>query len=251
MITSSKQEVRFTPRDLCDENGNPEKGAPVYIIEPPTVFTRSEWNRALLNIGARQVSSTDLLVVLRRGIREIVAEDQRDEILAFVADFENSSQGLDEQIKTAQHLIEEHGEDSEIGLEAARGLTAALERHEDLNGRMEDLEGQMRVNYPPYARKLGDQTFWLENAPIIGAQLFLKGGENTVVEVRRERGVVPKEILNALPRSHVREIGWHAVRLMFPNQDDAKNSARPSSSESSRKRSAPARKARGASGAKS
>jgi len=249
MITSAKQSVRYTPRDLCDDDGQPIKGAPVYIIEPPTVFTRSEWNRALMNIGARQVTSVDLLAVLRRGIREVVDEDQREELLTFVQEFEDSSQGLDEQVTSARQIIDEHGEDSDLGKEATRALVEAIDRHSDLVGRMDDLEGQMRTMYPPYARKLGDQTFWMENAPIIAAQLYLKAGENTDVEITRERGRVPNEIIDALPRNHIREIGWHAVRLMFPNEDDAKNSARPSSSASSRKPLARTRKARGTSGA--
>lgn len=248
MITSVRQSVRYTPRDLCDDDGQPIEGAPVYIIDPPTVFTRSEWNRALMNIGARQVTSSDLLAVLRRGIREVVDEAQREELLTFVQEFEDSSQGLDEQVTSARQIIDEHGEESDLGKEAARSLVKAIDRHSDLVGRMDDLEGQIRIIYPPYARKLGDQSYWMENAPVIAAQLFLVAGENTDVEVVRERGRVPNDILDALPRNHVREIGWHAVRLMFPDQDDAKNSARPSSSASSRKPSARTKKARGTSG---
>ena len=239
MITSSKQEVRFTPLDLCDDTGRPIPGAPVYIIETPTVFTRSQWNRALLNIGARQVSTADLLATLRRGVMEVVAEDLRGDLLGFVQEFEDSSQGLEDEIAAAQ--ADEFTPDT---------LAQVLERHGGLVARMEDLEGQMRQMYPPYARKLGDQVFWMESAPLIAAQLFLKGGENTDVEIRRERGWVPDDILDTLPRAHVRELGWHAVRLMFPDADDAKNSARPSSSGGSQKRSSRALRAHGTSGAK-
>lgn len=249
MITSAKQEVRFTPRDLCDEDGQPVEGAPVYIIEPPTVFTRSEWNRALLNIGARQVSTDDLLAVLRRGIREVVDEDQRDELLTFVQEFESSSQGIDEQVAEARQTIAEHGEDSGIGKEALKSLTTAMAIHADLIGRMDDLEGQMRQLFPPYARKLGEQSFWMENAPLVAAQLFLKRAENIDVEIVRERGKVTAATMDALPVSHLREIGWYAIRLMFPTQADAKNFARPSSSAASRKPSVRTRKARGMSGA--
>lgn len=247
MITSAKQEVRYTPRDFCDEDGKPLDGAPVYIIEPPTVFTRSEWNRDLLNIGARQVSNDDLLATLRRGIREVVEEDQRAELLAFVQAFEDSSQGVEQEVADAKAVVDEHGEESPEGQAATQHLLAVLERHNDLSARMEDLEGQMRQMFPPYARKLSDQVFWMENAPIIASQRFIKGGEN--VEIRRERGRLPDDVLNAIPRAHLREVGWHIVRLMFPSKDDAKNSARPTSAANSRKPSGRVRKGRGTSGA--
>lgn len=249
MIISAKQVVRYTPRDLIEDD-RPVEGAPVYLIEPPTVFTRSEWNRALLDIGARQVSSDDLMATLRRGIREVVAEDQRAELLEFVEAFQESSQGVPEVVASVQAVIEEHGEESDVAKAAVESLNAAIDRHSELTGRMDDLEGQMRRMFPPYSRKLGEQAFWMENAPLIAAQIFLNGGENTEVEIVRERGRVPVEVLDALPRNHVREIGWHAIRLMFPNEADAKNSARPSSSASSRKPSARTRKARGTSGVK-
>lgn len=249
MITSVKQEVRYTPRDLCDDNGNPLDGAPVYIIEPPTVFTRSEWNRDLLIIGARQVSAADLMVTLRRGIREIVEAGQQAELLEFVQAFEDSSQGVEQEAAEAKAIIDEHGEESPEGQAAAQRMIDVLDRHNDLAARMEDLEAQMRQMFPPYARKLSDQVFWMENAPIIAARLFLKGGENTGVEIRRERGRVPDDVLDVIPRAHLREVGWHAIRIMFPREDDAKNSARPTSAANSRKPSGRVRKGRGISGA--
>jgi hypothetical protein len=165
MITSAKQIVRFTPRELCDEDGRPLPDAPVYLIEPPTLFTRAEWHRAMFDIGARQVTVTDLLATMRRGIREVVAEDQRDELLAFIEQFENSSQGMDELSESTRQIIDQHGEDSDEGKEAAAALMEAIREQADMTGRMDDLEGQMRRMFPPYGRKIGEQLFWLENAP--------------------------------------------------------------------------------------
>jgi len=238
MITSAKQIVRFTPRDLCDEDGRPLPDAPVYLIEPPTLFTRAEWHRAMFDIGARQVTVTDLLATMRRGIREVVAEDQREELLAFIQQFEDSSQGLDELSENTRQIIDQHGEDSDEGKEATAALMEALASQADMTGRMDDLEGQMRRMFPPYGRKIGEQLFWLENAPLVSARMFLTGAENTGVDVDRKHGMLPRETLDLLPAGHPREIGLHAIRLMNMIGADVKNSARPSSSVASRKRSA-------------
>lgn len=266
MITSVKQEVRYTPRDLCDDNGNPLDGAPVYIIETPDVRSVSQWNQGMLEKGARHVPQDVLLAVMRRGINDVgdridfpyygPAEDvdnpasQTSQILAFLDDFEASSQELENDISQAQRLIDEHGAESEIGIAASVSLNERLARHASLVGIMDDLEDQMCVLYPPYRRKLSMNAAWMAEAPILAFEMFVVGGENTDVEIRRERGRVPNDVLNAIPRAHLRQVGWHAAKLMSPSKDDAKNSERPTSAADSRKPSGRVRQGRGTSGAK-
>lgn len=249
MITSANAVVRFTPRELQDASGRPLPGAPVYLIDPPTLFTRSEWRRELADLGAKMVGAQALIVAMRRGINTVVAEDQRAELLSFVGEFEDSSASLAADIAEFETTIQ--------GVETGEGDTAAsnaaldrLNRHSALIERMEDLEAQMRRMYPPYARMLGEQTYWLETAPLVAARIFLKGGENVAVAVERRNGRIPTELLDALPAGHVQEIGWHAISLMNAIGADAKNSDGPSSSAESQARSTPAKRAPGRSSEK-
>jgi hypothetical protein len=249
-IISAKETVRFTPSDLCDEHGAPQPGAPIYLIEPPTGLTKATWTRELTNLGARHVGQDELDAALRRGIREVVAEDMRGELFALLDDFNASSQGLEEQYDTAQQIVAEHGKDSDIGKQAAENFKAIVERHGDLSDRVEYYKDEIADKYPPYSKKLGDALFFNQVAPIVSAQIFLKGGINTPVEIKPEGGRVPVEALDRIPPSHLAQITRKILALMSPSKDDAKNSDGPSSSESSRKPSAQAKKARGTSSIK-
>lgn len=242
MITSAKQKVRFTPRDLCDENGKPLDGAPVYFIKAPTPVSRAEWRRALSDAGARQVTRSDLVTTLKRGIKEIVEAEQQEELLAFVDEFEAVGNEVDEIYARLRQMSPKDAE------EGTPELIEAVARQHEMTGKMDDIESQMRRMYPPYARKLSEQTFWLETAPIMACHLFLAGWENVDAEFKRGY-IVPDEVMMHIPRDHIAEIGWHAITLTSA-AGQAKNSVGPSSSASKPKRSARTRKARGTSSAK-
>lgn len=262
MITSAKQVDRFTPVALCDENGKPQPGAVVYLIQAPTLQARAEWRRELSDRGARHVSRDSLMATLRRGIKEVVAEDQRDELLAFCDEYDAAEREVAEASAVARDLLaamrplEDYDEDEDNAAyhaeseEIAAPAIDAINRQAELIGRMEDLEGQMRRMYPPYSRKIGEQVYWLETAPLTAAQMFLIGAENSKIKITRERGLVPMDVVSSLPDGHAVEIGWRVVGLMNLIGHDLKNSDGPSSSASKPKRSARTKLARGTSSAK-
>lgn len=249
MITSAKQTVRFTPRELCDDNGKPQPGAVVYLIQAPTLHTRAEWHRLLSDQGAKHVSSDTLYASMRRGINKVVAEDQRAELMAFLDEYESRLTEYRDEIIDANARSEGLEDGSEEAKAIGAELLAIFGKITDLKDQMDDLEGQMRRMFPPYGRKFGEQLFWMQLAPLTAAAMFLVGAENSEADVSRTAGLVSDETLSALPTGHALEIGWRAVGLMNAIGDDIKNSDGPSSSASKPKRSARTKMARGTSSA--
>lgn len=242
-IVSVNQVLRFVPYAWRDDRNQPIAGAPTYLIRPPSIMTKARWRRDLgaAGAGAAPPDRAEMMAVLRRGIREIVAEHQQDSLLALIEEYD----GLFARV---QEMRAQDSGTADERLEAGEALKA-------LSGRMDFLEGEMRRKYPPYAQVISDRTFWFETAPVLAAQHFLCGWEN--VEAGGEplafaqvNGLVPEALLDQLPAEHVYDVGWRAMGLTAATQADEKNSGGASGSGASPTRSPRTRTARGSSTAK-
>jgi hypothetical protein len=84
---------------------------------------------------------------------------------------------------------------------------------------------------PVYAGLLAARQRYLGTLPWVAARHALRGWEgNGLPPFRRARGLVPDDLLDALPQEDVEAVGWQASTLMQPGQDAAKNSGAPSPS---------------------
>ena len=81
---SAKETVRLTPSDLPEG----AEDAPVYLIAVPTLRERVGFRRALAATGARYPGDSELVSCLKEGVGQVVAEDQRPELLALLDDYE-------------------------------------------------------------------------------------------------------------------------------------------------------------------
>jgi hypothetical protein len=84
---------------------------------------------------------------------------------------------------------------------------------------------------PVYAGLLAARQRYLGTLPWVAARHALRGWEgDSLPPFRRARGLVPDDLLDALPQEDVEAIGWRASTLMQPGRDAAKNSGAPSPS---------------------
>jgi len=84
---------------------------------------------------------------------------------------------------------------------------------------------------PVYAGLLAARQRYLGTLPWVAARHALRGWEGDgLPQFRRSRGLVPDDLLDALPQDDIEAVGWRASTLMQPGQDAAKNSGAPSPS---------------------
>lgn len=96
------------------------------------------------------------------------------------------------------------------------------------------LEATLRTAEPVYAGLLAARQRYLGTLPWVAARHALRGWEGSgLPPFRRVRGLVPDDLLDALPQEDVEAVGWRASMLMQPGQDAAKNSGAPSPSHES------------------
>lgn len=164
---------------------------PTYLIEIPGVFSKAQFHRACIAIGAQYDKDQKLFEVLRRGIVEVVEDHGHAECLELVDQFE---------------------------------ATAAADRDDELEADMERLEFRISENYQHLAEIHARRTYYMEVAPIIAAQMFLLGWKNVEVDFKRRNGKVPIDRIESLPAGHAYQVGIRAMGLMHVTADQAKNS---------------------------
>ena len=210
--TSAKEQCRFIPSDYSEEARAVQETAasklrgkkrekqlaeiaarfetaPVYLIATPTILERAKWRRAVVSVGARWHDDAAMIDCLKRGIAEVIEPERQDEILATVDSF----------------------------AEANDDVTADLARD------FEEVERAILSAFEPYAAMAADRAYWLEVAPILAAQQFLRGWENVDSAFERRNGLVSETALGGIPEAHVIEIGLEAISLMSPTEAEAKN----------------------------
>jgi hypothetical protein len=84
---------------------------------------------------------------------------------------------------------------------------------------------------PVYAGLLAARQRYLGTLPWVAARHALRGWEgDRLPPFRRLRGLVPDDLLDALPQEDVEAVGWRASTLMQPGRDAEGNSEAPSPS---------------------
>jgi hypothetical protein len=214
---STTQPVRFTPPGCEGE------GAPVYLIEVPSVLTRPLFYRTLVERGVSLPPDSELRAALEDGIREVIEPWQQEELLAVSAAYWDA-----------------------IAADPAGVPDEARQRYFDMTRQLAPLLPEVR-------RISAAQTYFFELLPVVACECFLKGAENSPVEFKLAGGMLSRSTLTALPPGHVTAVGNKALELMNLSRDQEKNSESPSPSPSSPATSTagPSRKSKGTSGTSS
>ncbi len=192
---SAQETVRFIPSKYPE--GDP--AAPVYLLGVPTLLGRAVFQRAVTAQGARYVGDAELLEAARGDVRTLVVESQEAELLALLDAWESCQ---------------------------ATGGTP----DEPLRQKMTALQDTLAQQAGRYTQALADRVYFSTVAPLLAAQLFLKGLEHAPMPLPRRGGLVTEEALAALPHEELLEVGWKALALLFLTKEQEKNSPSPSSS---------------------
>lgn len=193
---SRRHRERFTPPRYDHLDGP----APVYLIAVPTTRDVIAWRREIEAAGARFYDQDRLRAALRQGVREVVAEDQHDELLEILDRYE------------ARLKARAEGEEEDPG-------------DADLDSQVEQIEDFVRRHHQPYREMLGDQAAWLEYAPVIACEMFLAGWEGLDAEFRTGGGgrIDPDRLERAVPREDQIAIGYKAMAMMHPSAAQKKS----------------------------
>lgn len=206
---SAREPIRFTPRPLCDANGAPLPGAPVYVIRLGRGVDRPLYRLALGQMGASIVQPDQVRATLREAVTEAAPENQADILAA-----------LDRLA-----LVERDGDADPADLRLIEHVTQFL-----------------RPYHQPLATLIAAQEHYNDLAPIAAARVFLKGWESEPMPAgeaspypplpafQQTLGMVPLSTLELLPEDHVLAIGWRALIGMQLAREQEKNSLSPSRS---------------------
>lgn len=182
---TKKDLIRFTP-----ERDN----APTYLLGVPTLAGRANFRRKIEEEGASFISDAALLDTLRDGVREHVTDNQKEEVLGLIDEFE---------------------------------ACAPLEILPELISKIKDIEKQIRDVYPTYREAVAARGYYLSIMPLVAAKCFLRGIEGGDVKFQSKAGTVTDECMDALPEEDVKAIGWEAFQLLTPTAAQIKNSGSP------------------------
>lgn len=164
-----------------------------YLIAPLTYRERQAFRADLAREGGIYPSHAQMLDALRAAVRE-ASPDNADELLAVIDASEATPDDAAVQVQLGT-------------LEAACATV------------------------PIYAGLLAARQRYLGTLPWVAARHALRGWEGGgLPPFRRARGLVPDDLLDALPQDDIEVLGWRASTLMQPGQDAVKNSGAPSPS---------------------
>lgn len=193
--TSAKEQLPFTPVE----------GGATYQIAVPTLLQRAAYRRDVQASGARYASDADLLALLREGVREVVEESGQGALLDLIDNYEAVAQDRE-----------------------------ALAQDEALGRDIAELEETIGRHYPPYAQAMADRGHWLAVAPIVAFQHFVRGWDGLEAPCEMKGGKVTDRCLEQVPENDILAVGYKAMALLHPTQDQAKNSPSRSPSPSGR-----------------
>lgn len=172
-------------------------GGATFDLAVPSRLQRAAFRRDLAATGARYPSDAELRQAMRDGIEALVAEDQRAELLEAVDQLE------------------------------------AGDSSDQVRERIEALERVLVKRFAPYGDLLAARGHWLEVAPIVACQHFLRGWDGLALPFASRAGLVPPDLLDqALSDEQIVSVGLKILSLMSPGKDQEKNSASPSPSPS-------------------
>ena len=162
----------------------------------------------MTRVGGIMPSRGQVREALRRAVREL-SPGNAEELLSV--------------IEAGEAAAEEVMALTRAGETASQDVTDALSRL-----------GQIELaaaSHPAYAETLAAQQRWMAMLPFVAARLALRGWEGPELPpFQRVRGMVPEELLEAVPADELEQIGNRAYDLMQVNKVAEGNSASPSSS---------------------
>jgi len=162
-----------------------------YAIAPLTFRERQGFRADLAREGGIFPARGQLLDALRAAVREM-APGNAPELLAAIDAAETAPDDADVQVRLA-------------AIEAAC------------------------AEAPGYAALLAARQRYLGMLPWVAARHALRGWSGPgLPEFRRERGVVPADLLDLLPDAEIEAVGWRASELMQPTPAAQGNSEAPS-----------------------
>ena len=188
---SPRELRRFTP-----ETYEGVEHAPVYLIAVPNEFERARWARDCAAARARPVSRAELVDTLREAAGALYEGD----------DLTAALRTLDHQAELVDVVREAAERQEELPPHVVDDLAATT-------AAVRALELAARRDHSGYAQLYADFEFYLEVAPLLAAQHFLRGWEGVSVPFKRNRkdGTVPVEVLEQIPRADWWAIGLEAM----------------------------------------
>lgn len=184
--------VVFSRRD-AEWFAPPSAAGRRYLVAPLTYRERQAFRADLAREGGIYPSHAQMLDALRAAVREASPGNAND-LLAVIDASEATPDDADVQIQLGT-------------IEAACATV------------------------PVYAGLLAARQRYLGTLPWVAARHALRGWEGDGLPTfRRTRGLVPDDLLEALPQEDVEAVGWRASTLMQPGRDAEGNSGAPSPS---------------------
>jgi hypothetical protein len=181
----------FSRRDVV--NVAPAGSGRRYVVAPLTFRERAAYQADLSRFGGVYPTTTQMMQALRSAV-EALAPSNAAELLEMLTRAELDPN--DAQARQAVQIIE-----------ASCSMV------------------------PAYAELLAARTRYLAAVPWVAARHALREWDGPGLPAfRRERGVVPEELLDAVPPDELEEVGWQAAALLRPGASAEGNSASPSPS---------------------
>jgi hypothetical protein len=164
----------------------PGDGGREYLVAPLTFRERQAFRAALTAEAGMFPTSPQMLDALKAAVREIAPDN------------------AGEWIDTIDAATADEAD------EAARARLVSVEA--------------VCAGVPAYAALLAARQRYLGMMPFIAAQYALRGWRGAdVPEFRRERGIVPGDLLDLIPADEIEAIGWRASAMMQPDKAAEKN----------------------------
>lgn len=180
------QIVEFTPAGAPDGR--------VYKFRVPSLGDRASYQRHLAVICGEYPSDTLLIAALRRAYNEIADDDERGEILEFLA-----------AIRPVY-----------LGLEPSEG------RDDDL-ARLSQLRLRAQRGSRDFAELCASRIYFITMTPLIALQHFLAGWDNGPCEFARTKAFASDASLAAIPTAERQQLGNFALELTTATERLAKN----------------------------
>jgi hypothetical protein len=181
----------FSRRDV--ERFSPDGSPRCYMLAPLTFRERQAFRADMARQGGLFPTRSQLAEALRASVRELAPADIADTLSV---------------IDTAE--AEPDNADAQARLGAVEAACAAV---------------------PIYAALLAARQRYIGMQPWVAAAHALRGWDGPGLPAfRRERGIVPDDLLDQLPLDELDALGWRAVALMQPSPSAEGNSAAPSPS---------------------
>lgn len=182
-----------------------------YRLAPLTYRERITFRAALAREAGMRPSSQDVSNALRTALREI-APANLDEALAVVDD-----------------------------ADAAREAADAGPDDTTLKAKLAEAQARLAViitacmDVPVYAELRAAGERWTGMAPWVACRHALRDWEGPgLPPFQRNKGLVPEELLDAMPASEIAAVGWRSFLLVSLDRSAEGNSAAPSPSPTTR-----------------